>query len=79
MIDDELKDVLTIIGRVLYVMGKKGITKSTIAELRKDVGTGVYQLIISGVKKGWWHYDYNTDTIELTEKGVRMSRRLSKL
>ena len=76
---EKWKDVLTTVGRILYVMGKLGVTEARVSELRSYVGSGVYQALISGVKRGMWNYSIDDNKITLTEKGVAYARALAKL
>ena len=76
---NNLKDVLTVIGRILYVMGKEGKKEAKISYLRKKVSTGIYQILPSGVKKGYWNYDIMNDKITLTDKGLKYAEALAKI
>jgi len=79
MIDEELRIVLTTIGRVLYYLGKTGKDLERVSKLRTIAGSGIYQVLVSGVKKGVWEYDMTKDVIKLTEKGKKLAERLSCL
>ncbi len=76
---EELRGILTVVGRILFVMGKEGKREASVNELRKKVGTGIYQSLTAGVKKGYWKYNIDRDLISLTEKGMKIAKTLSQL